>query len=320
MNNEQGAKTTPVIRSVDELAKYLGKAEANTADNPYDVILDGLDVEKDFFNLCNSLKERYVNLDMSACKGEKISFTSNVVSMDYHMIVGITLPEGLRFIDDYAFTDFFELTSIIIPDKVESIGHEAFAGCDKLTSVIIGNSVKSIGEQAFSDCFDLPEINIPDSVKSIGKQAFSGCSKLTSVKIGSGVENIGENAFSCCPNLNITWNYNPSLSTDNFRSYLKTVIIPKNIKMIKPCAFAGYDELTNVIISDSVERIVYGAFSNCNRLISVTFCGTIPSSEFYDDEPFPGDLRTKFYETDKTNGTPGIYTRPKGSKNWTREQ
>jgi hypothetical protein len=35
---------------------------------------------------------------------------------------------------------------------------------------------------------------------------------------------------------------------------------------------------------------------------------------------FPGDLRAKFYATDRTNGTPGTYTRPSGSSNtWTRQ-
>jgi len=34
--------------------------------------------------------------------------------------------------------------------------------------------------------------------------------------------------------------------------------------------------------------------------------------------PFDGDLRDKFYATDKTNGTPGRYTRKSGSEEWTK--
>jgi len=35
---------------------------------------------------------------------------------------------------------------------------------------------------------------------------------------------------------------------------------------------------------------------------------------------FGGDLRSKFYASNSTNGTPGTYTRPnKSSKTWTKQ-
>jgi len=65
------------------------------------------------------------------------------------------------------------------------------------------------------------------------------------------------------------------------------------------------------------------AFYPCDNLTSVTFLGTIPSSGFHSESynnVFPGDLRTKFYATNSTNGTPGTYTRPNGSSStWTKQ-
>jgi len=55
--------------------------------------------------------------------------------------------------------------------------------------------------------------------------------------------------------------------------------------------------------------IASAAFIDCPSLTSVTFKGTITSGKI-DNEAFRflGDLRTKFYATDSTNGTPGTYT------------
>jgi predicted secreted protein len=65
--------------------------------------------------------------------------------------------------------------------------------------------------------------------------------------------------------------------------------------------------LTGVTIPSSVTSIERWAFNYCESLTSVTFAGTIPSSDFV-SSAFYGDLRAKFYATDATNGTPGTYT------------
>jgi len=57
-----------------------------------------------------------------------------------------------------------------------------------------------------------------------------------------------------------------------------------------------------------VTSIGASAFYNCSGLTNVTFGGTIPASDFSTSSPFPGNLRTRFYLTNSTNGTPGTYT------------
>jgi hypothetical protein len=67
-------------------------------------------------------------------------------------------------------------------------------------------------------------------------------------------------------------------------------------------------------IPNSVTSIGAGAFYYCSSLASVTFQGTIASNNFGEfsyggwNSPFEGDLRTKFYATNASNGTRGTYT------------
>jgi len=131
-------------------------------------------------------------------------------------------------------------------------------------------------------------VQIPEKITFIGEEAFAG-SKLAGVTIPNGVTGIGRLAFRSCSNL------------------------------------------TSVTIPASVTSIGRQAFGSCSNLTSVTFQGTIPSANFdgavdtsqgntFRPGTFPGDLRAKFYATDKDKGTPGTYTRTNGSsETWTKQ-
>jgi hypothetical protein len=100
---------------------------------------------------------------------------------------------------------------------------------------------------------------------------------------------------------------------------LTSVILPNTVTDI---GGFGHSGLTSITIPSSVTKIGYYAFSGCHSLTSVTFQGTIPSSGFNSDAfgtygNSIGDLREKFYATDKTNGTPGTYTMSNGT--WTKK-
>jgi len=194
-------------------------------------------------------------------------------------------------------------TEVRIPPRIKNwpvtrIGQFAFASCISLTSLIIPNGVKSIEEMAFANCTGLKSLIIPDSVKHIEGGAFAWCRSLTNVNIPERVKKIEDWAFFDCP-------------------ALISVSIPKSVKSIGEMAFDGCTNLTSITIGKSITSIGDLAFDCCKNLTSVTFQGTIFSGKFKTYLVFPGDLRDKFYETDKTNGTPGTYTRESGGRMWT---
>ena len=215
---------------------------------------------------------------------------------------------GGSSINDSAFSNCSSLTSIEISNTVRSIGQLAFSGCTKLKSITIPQSVTSIGKGAFSNCYNLQSMvipfvgakagvtssntyqypfgyifgesfasnaveqcyygsslsqttsskyAIPASLKevsvtggSILRGAFYNCKNLTSVTLYDGVSSIGDYAFYQCNGL-----------TD--------FSFAQSIKSIGESAFYGCS-FTSISIPRNVSNIGIGAFSECNKIESVT--------------------------------------------------
>ena len=64
----------------------------------------------------------------------------------------IEIPEGIKYINEYAFYNNNTVTQINLPSSLVSIGQRAFVSCNKLSSLTIPSSVTSIGAQAFQNC------------------------------------------------------------------------------------------------------------------------------------------------------------------------
>jgi len=171
----------------------------------------------------------------------------------------------------------------------------------------------------------ITNVNIPDSVTSIMSSAFSGCTSLTAINVDSGntayssqdgvLYNKDKTQIVKVPR-GITGNVTipnsvTSIGTEVF-SYctsLTGITIGSGVTSIGYRAFKVCTSLTSITIGSGVKSIGSEAFMDCRSLTSVKFEGTIASSNFSSNNTFEGSLRTKFYETNPTNGTPGTYTR-----------
>jgi hypothetical protein len=248
---------------------------------------------------------KYVFLDMS--DSAITAFPDYAFTTSYQgcaTLYGINLPNTTVSIGEGAFYNCRNLNSVTIPSGVKSIGDLAFFVCGKLVNVTIPDGVTSIGEGAFGGC-SFTSIIIPNSVTSIGRNGFSGCIYLASVTIPDSITSIEKDAFSICYKL-------------------ASVIIPNSVTSIGERAFYFCSVLPAITIPESVTSIGINAFKDCTSLTRVTFAGTIPSSGFAlgtaENPTFPGDLRARFYSSDRENGTPGTYTRSNGtSTTWRRQ-
>ncbi|MCR5742241.1 MAG: leucine-rich repeat protein [Lachnospiraceae bacterium] len=88
-------------------------------------------------------------------------------------------------IGDSCFEDNDFLTSVVIPEGVLYINTYAFADCDNLESVKFPNSLRLISNSAFRSSMKLDGVVIPENVRCIGEYAFCDCPVLITVEIQS---------------------------------------------------------------------------------------------------------------------------------------
>ena len=211
----------------------------------------------------------------------------------------IIIPDGVEIIGKQSFKSCTGLDNVALPSSVKTIGFYAFESCQYLKSINLSYGLKRIDESAFNDCIRLENIIIPNSVVSIGSRAFCGCRSLSTFMIPESVNTIGVCLFYGCKTLKCIQvdNRNPifdsrdgcnaiiETANDSLIAICPTTIIPKNIRKICACGFAGLDVFSTIRIPDSVVEIGNSAFEDCRELISIV----IPNSVNYiGDSAFKG--------------------------------
>ena len=152
---------------------------------------------------------------------------------------------GLTDTGQSTFSGCTSLSSITLPEQLSTIGWRAFSGCKNIKSICLSASINNIGVEAFRGCTSLEIITIPGNKISFGSMSFEYCNSLTKV-ITDDIE--------AWMNMSFSYNGNPL----TFAHHL----------------YVGDEEVTNLVVPSSIEKIGYGTFEGCTGLKSVT----IPSS------------------------------------------
>ncbi|MDE6111763.1 MAG: leucine-rich repeat domain-containing protein, partial [Eubacterium sp.] len=247
-----------------------------------------ISIDPDSFYDCYSLKSFIVNPNNKYYSSEdgvlyNIDQTEIIRFPISKTSTTFTIPSNVTSIGASAFS-YCRITGITIPDSVINIGDSAFALCDSLTSVKIPNSVTSIGDRAFSYCSGLTSITIPNSVKSLGASAFSNCKNLASITMPDKISSIGYSSFSNTAYYNDQSNWNKGvlyigaclIKADN-KVISGVYSIKIGTTIIADSAFSSCQNLTGVILPNSVTSICKRAFSSCKNLASVTIPNSVTS-------------------------------------------
>ncbi len=117
---------------------------------------------------------------------------------DNGAIYNVTVPGGVRLVDNYAFFGCENLQIVSLPQSVKKIGVEAFANCSSMVELHLPTDVSSVGESCFAYCTSLVSAGLPTALKIIPARAFEGCEKLVYIYIPKAVERIESKAFKGC--------------------------------------------------------------------------------------------------------------------------
>jgi len=196
-------------------------------------------------------------------------------------VLDVTIPRelGITTIGNNVFPR--DITSVTIPEGVKNIDNNAFHGRDKLVTIFLPSSLERIGDYAFKEC-GFANIKFPDSLTEIGKEAFTDCKRLSEINIPKNVQAIGEKAFHGCYRLaktTVDKNSNCYFSDSEgvlFDKRLSSLIIyprgksnakyivPSATKTISDYAFSGNTTLTEVVLPNGLQKIGIFAFSRSN--------------------------------------------------------
>ena len=190
----------------------------------------------------------------------------------------------------HAFDGCDRLTSVTLDCDLLDISEGAFSNCTGLTTLSLPDTLTAIGERAFCNCSSLTELSLPEAVETVGAYAFEDCSRLDTVAIPASVQHIGIGVFRNCssireleiPFVGSTPDDEHVLDAmfDGWRnsvpSTLKKVTLTASTT-IKSHAFAGHENIQEIILDCDVTTIEGYAFSGCTSLTEFEIPDTVVS-------------------------------------------
>ena len=236
---------------------------------------------------------------------------------------GHLMVSGTGYIPDCYETDspWYEyreqIKAITVEEGITGIGAYAFVDLPKVTSLDLPSTLTVIWDYAFSYAISLESITIPASVVEVGANPFAGGFKLTDIAVETGSPLfVWDNALYyqteedlvlvCYPGGLETMTYTVPqgvtvLGNGSFceTAYLEDVSLPDSLRLIGNYVFQN-SSLNGITIPANVEYIGYGAFSECEDLLTVRFLGDPPEIEY---DAFIDVVADAYY--------------PDGNDNWT---
>ena len=106
----------------------------------------------------------------------------------------VRIPDGVRYIDEYAFK-YGKISRVTIPEGVERIQNRAFYCCENLTEISFPGSLREIRSGAFSGCRSLKYLTLPEGLLDVYDEALGECKNLTGVILPESTRSICELPF-----------------------------------------------------------------------------------------------------------------------------
>lgn len=222
-----------------------------TEKGSYRVILTG--IPKDYTQAAN---ESLYTLILKAAS--KINTTMNVeIDLKNINFQDSSIKTGM-FSGDIVDNSENIVISFVFPnDKIKTIEMNSFDNLSNTKEIIIPDSVITISEMAFYFSISIEKLILSTNLKTIGDQAFLYAQGLKELVIPDSVTSIGSGAFGDIG--------------------LQKLQLSSSLESIGMGAFTPLD-VTELTIPASVKSIGSYAFGNSQKLTTVIYYGTSPST------------------------------------------
>lgn len=226
-----------------------------------------------------------------------VTTISGSAFMNCHQLQSVTLPGTVTYIGEYAFYNCYELTGIVIPDSVTEIGNYAFSFCTYLEEVTLSEHVDTIGDYVFVHCATLNRVTFMYPLTIIGEGVFAQtCEDLVICGWqGSSANDYADSLdipFEALENGGrcgdfVFWKLDGNTlifygagDMNDYEQFdrpwfvlhedIYTAEFREGVTYVGNYACGILDNLSDVIMADSVTRIGPNAFRNCGSLVTMT--------------------------------------------------
>lgn len=141
-----------------------------------------------FYSRLELLKENNYDDFYYGYDGDVSRFT------DLFLACGVNPLEHMTYVPR-SFAQNLDIESIEIPEGILYVDEYAFTDCWNLSIVKLSNSLEEINDAAFYNCVSLEEIEIPENVVAIWGYVFYHCKSLKKVRVLSKDIELSSNRF-----------------------------------------------------------------------------------------------------------------------------
>lgn len=268
----------------DELEKLLGYGYSYMRDDEGKIVLFASDekqkefVENSFRYIVGNSKAIIISYHTS--EGDLIipetlgGYPVSEILMEtfwYNEIVtSVTFPSSMEYIGNYAFGTNINLKTVNFNDGLKSIDACAFSDTG-IENIVLPETVTCLNEYVFGGCESLKSVKAP-GVTKIDHDAFYGCSNLENAEFSDKLYYIGRYAFEETSNLKKIETGTKEVAYLCDKAFYKSGIsefdFSDKLTSIPPYCFSK-SMLSEAVMSEGLESIGTGAFSDCKNLANI---------------------------------------------------
>ncbi len=137
-----------------------------------------------------------------------------------------------------------------------------------------GYSVVEIGRYSFCNNTELTSISVPESVTAIETDAFDHCTNLAKANFAS-IEALCKINFRSSSSNPLYLSHHLFIGGEE----VTEVVIPESVTSLKFCVFTGGSNLTSVTFHEGMTTIGGSAFSGCSKLTAIELPSSVTSIE-----------------------------------------